>query len=100
MHGREMHPCAASDCLPTVPSPLPPIFLPAVLPCSVVINVLGKTERYELEEEFEFTSDRKRMSVVVRNLDSGEYVCTLCPYVSLFLPRSSFFAGVQRGTGL
>jgi magnesium-transporting ATPase (P-type) len=39
-----------------------------------VINVLGKVERYEVEEEFEFTSDRKRMSVVVRNLDSGEYV--------------------------
>ena len=41
---------------------------------SVTVDVLGKRERYEIENEFEFTSDRKRMSVVARHIDSGVYV--------------------------
>ncbi len=47
--------------------------------CSVTVSVLGKTERYEIEQEFEFTSDRKRMSVVARSLDTGVYVFPMQP---------------------
>ncbi len=35
---------------------------------SVTISVRGELERYDIEHELEFTSDRKRMSVIVRNL--------------------------------
>eukprot|EP01029_Cantina_marsupialis_P021360 TRINITY_DN50_c1_g1_i4.p1 TRINITY_DN50_c1_g1~~TRINITY_DN50_c1_g1_i4.p1 ORF type:complete len:1122 (-),score=321.77 TRINITY_DN50_c1_g1_i4:384-3749(-) len=37
----------------------------------VVLSVLGAKEEYELLQECEFTADRKRMTVVVRDLQNG-----------------------------
>lgn len=38
---------------------------------SVTVSTLGTMERYEVEQELEFTSERKRMSIIARSLDSG-----------------------------
>ena len=37
----------------------------------ITLSVLGNLERYEVENEMEFTSERKRMSVIVRDLSNG-----------------------------
>lgn len=38
----------------------------------ITIEVLGKEERYKIIRVIEFSSDRKRMSVVVKNLENGK----------------------------
>lgn len=40
----------------------------------ITINVVGKEERYKVIRVVEFTSDRKRMSVVVKNEDTGKII--------------------------
>lgn len=39
---------------------------------SMTIEVLGQTETYNIEKVFEFSSERKMMSVVARNKASEE----------------------------
>jgi len=39
------------------------------------INVLGKVEEYEIIRKIKFTSDRKRMSVIVKNMQTDSYQC-------------------------
>jgi hypothetical protein len=53
------------------------VLLSCLMRCSVTISVLGAIEKYEIEHELEFTSDRKRMSVVARVVDSKKCVCVL-----------------------
>lgn len=43
-------------------------------PKSVVISALGKDEEYEVLSVIEFTSARKRMSVIVRTPDKKIYL--------------------------
>jgi len=40
-------------------------------PSSVEVSVLGKIEKYEILEVIEFTSQRKRMSVIVKTPDGS-----------------------------
>ena len=40
----------------------------------ITIEILGKEERYQIIRVLEFTSDRKRMSVIVKNLESGKII--------------------------
>lgn len=40
----------------------------------ITINVLGTEEQYKVIRVIEFTSDRKRMSVIVKNLETGKII--------------------------
>lgn len=40
----------------------------------ITINVQGKEERYKILRVIEFTSDRKRMSVAVKNMENGKII--------------------------
>jgi phospholipid-translocating ATPase len=41
---------------------------------SLLIDVNGNQEQYEVLKEIEFTSERKRMSVIVKNKETGRIV--------------------------
>lgn len=40
----------------------------------ITIDIQGKEERYKILRVIEFTSDRKRMSVVVKNMENGKII--------------------------
>lgn len=40
----------------------------------ITVDVQGKEERYKILRVIEFTSDRKRMSVVVKNMENGKII--------------------------
>jgi magnesium-transporting ATPase (P-type) len=72
--------CLCADCdtgVPRVSRAAVVVWRRRCCPCcaaSITVSVLGRDERYDIEHEFEFTSERKRMSVVARNLDTGRCV--------------------------
>lgn len=52
-------------------------------PKSVVINIFGKEECYEILNVIEFTNSRKMMSVIIRTPDSN--IKLYCKVIYIFL---------------
>ncbi|KAF0983003.1 hypothetical protein FDP41_010981 [Naegleria fowleri] len=55
----------------------------------VVLEEFGELKHYEIVATFPFTSERKRMSVLVRNHDDGKYVCYVKGADSVVLKRAA-----------
>lgn len=63
---------------------------------NLLVKVNDETEFYERLQVIEFTSERKRMSIIVRDKD-GKVICILLLFLSHFLRLIACFCFLSQG---